>query len=579
MHENILYPSQYINHGAEGARLGPLARREERVDMTGIEDEIFEVWKELFPSDAFRQGLPEYAGRLFVPTPDNKKRMVARINELMGRTDDPVQLGFLRSLLGTLEYHEVPNDLGEILWTIFAHLIKEGINPEHLVTLLDDGVKVLDNAMAQNDLENLPLVMKITLMNKCTGILGLLKVISDETDDVKLKESIENISEKVSSFKERVMVSGIDKGDFSEVFPVLKEHDDLDMGRMDFYPRLIKDFYDYYETPDEIEAKALSWLESELPNLQATAGELAGIYGTTAAIETVDAEVAKQSNLEKSRLLDFIKNFRDKTRDVMENHLVKVNPKYDTRIIPTPDYLVNFIPTAAMTKFDTLTDKPFNIFFVTTDEKRSPPSSIPDIFQLIIHEEYGHCVNFSNSAVGFAAKPTLIENLNSRLHYPISEGISFHRELESMFLLEDLIKRSPDNLSKEERAFLDTLAEYGDIKTLFLESKFVLYKWRIMRFLRAVSDVRINMNRQTLPEFVEWASEKTGFAHKTIYDQLFIFQEQPGYAPCYSIAGMALKDIQDEARRKGKDILEFNTVASSLGFPPRTIWEERLRNF
>jgi len=202
-HENLLYASQYINPCAEEAHLGLLAWREERVIMSTIEDEIYEVWKELSPSDAFRQGLSEYAGKLFVPTPENKERMLKRINELMGRTEDPVQQGFLRSLVGTLEYHEVPNDLGEILWTIFGHLVKEGVNPQHLVSLLDDGGRVLDNAMAVNDLENLPLVVKITLMNKCTGILGLLTVISEETDDAQLKESIEAVSEKVVSFKKR----------------------------------------------------------------------------------------------------------------------------------------------------------------------------------------------------------------------------------------------------------------------------------------------------------------------------------------------------------------------------------------
>ena len=547
--------------------------------MTIIEDEIYEVWKELSPSDAFRQGLSEYAGKLFIPTPENKGRLLEKIKELKGRTSDEVQTKFLTSLQGSLEYHEVPGDLGEILWTIFGHLIKEGINPEHLLSLLDDADQILANAREVYDLNKLPLVLKITLMNKCTGILGLLDVVYKETEDESLKAKILDISENVKSYRELIVVEGIDKGDFSEVFPVLKEHKDLDMGRGDFYPQLIKDFYDYYETPDEIEDKALSWLENELPELKSTAGKLAEIYKIPPDIESLDAEVAKRSTLKKSELLDFIKNFRVKARNIVEGKLVRINPGYDTRIIPTPDYLVNFIPTAAMTTFDTLTDKPFNLFFVTTDEKRSPASSIPDIFQLIIHEEFGHCVNFSNSAVGFGTSPTLIENLNSKLHYPISEGISFHRELESMVLLEDLVSRSPEDLSEEEKAFLDTLAEYGDIKTMFLESKFVLYKWRIMRFLRAMSDVRINMNKQTLPEFVEWASEKTGFAKKTIYDQLFIFQEHPGYAPCYSIAGMALKDIQEEARKNGKDILEFNTLACSLGFPPRTVWEERLRNF
>jgi hypothetical protein len=231
-----------------------------------------------------------------------------------------------------------------------------------------------------------------------------------------------------------------------------------------------------------------------------------------------------------------------------------------------------------MTMFDTLTDNPFNVFFVTTDEKRSPASSIPDIFQMVVHEEYGHCVNFSNSALSFGSSPDLVEKLDSALHYPISEGISFHREYETLTLLEELSRKSKEDLSSKEQELFDTLEKHRDLKSFLLESRFVIYKWRIIRFLRAVGDVRTNLNKQSLSEFVEWASKKTGFGKQTIYDQLFIFQENPGYAPCYSIAGMSLRGIQEEARENGKDIIEFNTVASSLGFPPRTVFEERLRS-
>ncbi|UCF07477.1 MAG: hypothetical protein JSW28_07450 [Thermoplasmata archaeon] len=546
--------------------------------MTTIEDEIYEVWKELSPSDAYLHGLQEFAGKLFVPTPENTQRIQEKIALLKTKTEDAVHIKFLTSLEGTLKYREAPNDLSNIIWTIFGHLVKEGIHPEHISSLLDTACDILDNAQVIYDLEGMPLVLKITLINKCNGLLGMLGIIDEETEDASLKTKIEEVSERTKSFRDQVSVAGIIKGDFSEVFPILKGQPSLDMGRSELYPQLIQEFYDYYETPDEIEKKALSWLEDELPQLKDTAEKLATIYGIDKNIELVDAEIGKRSSVEKSELLDFIQNFRDNMRELMETSLVRVNPRYDTRVMPTPDYLVNFIPTAAMTDFDSLTDKPFNIFFVTTDENRSPPTSIPDIFQLIIHEEYGHCVNFSNSAVGFAAKPTLIENLTSKLHYPISEGISFHRELESLRLLEDMVGKPKKSLTDAESGLLSSLDKYGDVETLLLETKFVVLKWRIVRFLRAISDVRINMNKQNLVQFVEWAAERTGFTEKTIYDQLFIFQEYPGYAPCYSIAGMALKDIQEEAKKKGKDILEFNTVASSLGFPPRTVWEERLRN-
>jgi hypothetical protein len=546
--------------------------------MSEIEDEIFEIWKELNPNDAYLQGLDEFAGKLFIPSPENTIRILDKIQSLKSKTDDEVEIKFLTSLEGTLRYHEPPHDLSDIVWTIFGHMIKEGVNIEHISSLLDDAEKKLANSKKIHILSELPVELRIILQNKCNGLLGILKMIENESRDEALKVKIETFTAHIMAYMKLIKIEGIEKGDFSEVFPILEGSSSEYLARKEVYPDLIKDLYDYYETPSEIEEKALSWLENDLPKLKDTADKLAELYKIDANIEDVDSEIKKRSSVEKADLLNFILNFREKTKVVVEKHLVKINPKYETKIIETPDYLLNFIPTAAMTMFDTLTDDPFNVFFVTTDEKRSPPTSISDIFQLIIHEEYGHCVNFSNSAVSFSWKPSLVEKLNSHLHYPISEGISFHREYETLELLEKLANQPQNNLITEEKELLDALAQKGDLESVLLESRFVVYKWRIIRFLRAIGDVRTNMNKQSLFEYVNWASEKTGFGKQTIYDQLFIFQETPGYAPCYSIAGMALKGIQEEAKERGTDVLKFNTVASSLGFPPRSVFERRLRN-
>jgi hypothetical protein len=465
-----------------------------------------------------------------------------------------------------------------MIWTLFGYLMKEGTNSQYFPSLIEQMDQSLDNLSKIYKLDELPIELKIIVSNNGNGLVGLLKTISDETDSEKLKKRIEDVSTKIRRYISQASVEGLEKGDFSEVYPILKHLSKGDLGRKTSYPQLIKEQYDYYETPDEIEKKGLLWLDSELPDLISTASELAAIYEIKDTIEQVDSELSKRRNIDKTELVSFILDFRTKTRVVVEKYLVKINPRYDTRIIETPDYLLNLIPTAAMTLFDTLTEHPFNVLFVTTDEKGSPPTSAIDLFQLIIHEEYGHCVNFSNSAMGFAAKPDLIEKLDSSLHFPISEAISFHREIETQTLIEELAKMDRKELSKEETELLDAMASWGNLNEVILESRFLILKWRIIRFLRAIGDVRINMNKQSVVEFVEWASKKTGFSEKAIYDQIFFFQENPGIAPCYSIAGMALKDIQDEARRKGKDILEFNTKASSLGFPARSIFEERLRN-
>ncbi len=543
-----------------------------------LENDIYELWKELCPNEAFSQGLKEHAGKLFVHTKENKENMLERINDLRSNTDDPVQKKFLTSLEAAIKYREAPHDITDITWTLFDHLLKEGINTEHISSLLDYTEKILENSKSSYKMSELSVELKAILVNKCNSLLGIIGVIAEETDDENLKKKIEEVSGRVKEYKENVGIKGLEKGDFSEIFPLLEGSSESHLSREDVYPQLIKELYDYYETPEEIEKKALSWLENELPKLRGTATKIAEKYEVEMNIETIDKEIAKRRDIRKTELLDFIKRFREKAQKVVEQRIVKINPSYKTDILETPHYLLNFIPTAAMTMFDTLTDKPFNVFFVTTDEKRSPPTGAPDIFQLVVHEEYGHCVNFSNSAVGFAWKPSLIEQLNSSLHYPISEGISFHRELETLELLEELAGRPREDLTKEEIELLGALAPPDEIDMFLLETRFVVLKWRVIRFLRAIGDVRINMNKQTLTEFVGWASEKTGFSKKVIYDQIFIFLEKPGYAPCYSIAGMALKDLQEDAKKRGKDVLEFNTITSSLGFPPRTVFEERLRN-
>ena len=45
---------------------------------------------------------------------------------------------------------------------------------------------------------------------------------------------------------------------------------------------------------------------------------------------------------------------------------------------------VSFLQNKATGWFDTLTEKPFNEFFITTDHKRSAPASAPDLINDII---------------------------------------------------------------------------------------------------------------------------------------------------------------------------------------------------
>jgi len=90
----------------------------------------------------------------------------------------------------------------------------------------------------------------------------------------------------------------------------------------------------------------------------------------------------------------------------------------------------------------------------------------------------------------------------------------------------------------------------NDSQTMLLENEFIMQEWRIMRFLRAIFDVRINMEKQSIADFVEWAHKETDLSEKMIYNQTWIFLESVGYAPCYSIAGDKISKLQQQALKK-----------------------------
>jgi hypothetical protein len=116
-----------------------------------------------------------------------------------------------------------------------------------------------------------------------------------------------------------------------------------------------------------------------------------------------------------------------------------------------------------------------------------------------------------------------------------------------------------------------------------MEKEYELYtrRERIHRFLRVIGDARINSGKQDLADFLEWANKETGLSKSTIYFQVFPAHQGigPGYASTYAIIGESIREIQHAAVTAGKDLVKFNTYASSQGETPRTIFESRLRAF
>jgi hypothetical protein len=249
-------------------------------------------------------------------------------------------------------------------------------------------------------------------------------------------------------------------------------------------------------------------------------------------------------------------------------------------VIETPTYLTGMLPTGAASFFDTFTDKPFQLYFLTTDTKRDPPKSVSQLIDLLVHEEYGHCVNHSNSVLHFGARPSKLELMPTLLQGPVTEGLSFNREREFLEASLKLEEKKKKQLSKAERDYVDLLDKYGGLKLINAELEFQTRKWRLIRFLRVIGDVRINTNKQSLFDFIDWAHERTGVPRSNVYYQLFPAHEGmfPGYATAYAVVGEEIRSIEEKIKDE-KARVKFSTYLTGVGFPPRSIYRKMLQDF
>nr|MDO8134432.1 hypothetical protein [Candidatus Njordarchaeum guaymaensis] len=547
--------------------------------VTEVEAEILQLWKEYDPSSAYAAGFEEYAGRIFNPTDSNIKSLKARILEILRKAKEENQRKFLLCIDTALDFLEPYRVISAARDTFFAHIIKDGgVNVQHMLQLADNAKTSISTSSEKLAHATWPTEIKVVTCQSCDELKGLLDTINGQTSDQTLKNKIRQLVEIVADYRKTFQVEGIIEGDFTEVFPILEKNGG-DVGHRKIYPKILKNMYDYYETPAQVEQKGLRQLKKELPLFERVVKELAETYQCKPTYEDVSKTMVKRSEIPKAKIIEYVSNTRKKLLLVLGTHLVRITPKYDTRVIETPRYLVNFIPTAATTAFNLLTDKPFSIFFVTTDEKRSPPSGSADMIQTVVHEETGHCVHFQNSSTAFGAKPSVVELLDSYLAYAISDAISFHREYEFLNLLKQLAEKDKILLSKEEKEFLNAIKGEKDLNEALLENELIVMQWRLFRFLRAIFDARVNMGKQTVTEFVKWASKLTGLKEKAIFNQTFFFLSQVGYAPVYFIVGDALRQIQEKGLRRGVALVDFNTYASSIGYGARTVFEKKLRDY
>jgi len=549
--------------------------------VSQVEKDLFELWKELSPSDAFTGGLKEYAGKMTIPERAHMEVLARRIDELSTKTENRAQQRLLASLkmygiqLGFLGEAQITPDMA--ISAFFAHLIKEGVVPDHLTSLADQVGKALVAYTASNLNRSCASGIKILTSIRCAGLVEVADTIKKQTRSKRLQSALDGMLVAVNDYSRRFGVTDFKNSGFDEIVEI-STREGCDLGRSDYYGDALRDLFDYSESPTELEDKGLAMLNRELADFKREVAGLADKLGAEATAEAVAHTISKKKALKPDKVVGYIRGLKQHVHRLVSSKIVKINPRYRTKVVETPTYLSGIFPSGGAMFLDFLTKRPFQVFMATTDPRRTPETSPAELLNLLVHEEYGHCLHSSNSAMSFGAKPTLTDMLQSPAGGAVSEGISFHREVEFLNYLHELKRRNP---TPRERAFMKFLAKYGGADEVFEEYEFFTHLWRMVRFLRVIGDARINSGKQNLMDFVDWANRETGLSRSLVYHQVFPAHQGngPGYASTYAILGESVATIQQEALRNGKTLVNFDTYACSLGFPARSVFEEKLRSY
>ncbi|MFD8864504.1 hypothetical protein ACFV1F_09075 [Streptomyces sp. NPDC059590] len=542
---------------------------------TKLENDITDQWAQLFPVAGYTSGWPQNKdiAHLFIPTTDavhdaNDKigalrKRLPEISDADLRTTADRQLTLLATQLAWPQPGVAVQDCGDGAFYIDLLTGKAFGRPDPrkwLPGFLDSAAKKID--FETERLTKIPLDVThrrqcLTAAAYCEATMRILKKNHSAKIDTVLK--------KLDHFKQTVdgSIKGLDADDVPTVIHALREHTGAPT-YTEGYPQLLADLYDFVPSAADLDTTATTWLEQDLTIVKALAAELASLLRLPrgSSVGDVWAEVGRKWPVGAIRVKDAAKicaNFADA-------YLVEVPA--GLKLSPTPHYLEPMITGGQDIAVDFLTDKPQSCLYYTEDKT----SALLTMLNVVVHE-YSHGINFVLSAQR-ADSPLL--NLAGPMQVPLTEGQAFWREWDFSHAAADIVGHS--GLTGRQCDYLNLYGQTtAEQSQAIRAAQFETYIWRVVRHLRAMCDVEVNMGWRTFVDFLDQAGEQTGLTEEFLFGECFTFLAQPGYAPAYAIDGIRYGQLQQQAVAKAGTVKDFNTKASAMGFYPWTICDRKLR--
>src|SRR3989442_2449022 len=223
---------------------------------------------ELRPDEAFVLGADECAGHLYIPTKARVESVLARISRIQKSTQNPIEPKLLASYRASLELREPARLPQTLLESLFGYMIKEGVKANHVRGLAAEGRKAVDASRKRARGPTAP-GMRALVQLACNGLNAILKVVESELRDPEARAEIEALLGANRRYAKAFDLPGFSpEGTFDETYALFKRVG-CGLGRSRSYARALRDFWDYTQTPGQVEAAGLRMMRRELPHFKA----------------------------------------------------------------------------------------------------------------------------------------------------------------------------------------------------------------------------------------------------------------------------------------------------------------------
>jgi hypothetical protein len=541
--------------------------------MKNLVLQIVDLWSDINPVVGYTSGHLRSLNKLFKQTMENVEIMRSRIRILRSQlneiTDEDLRLtadAILTSLKTQLDMPRPSGagpsgtcmgGIGAAGDGVFYILLKKEHNKDFVATYLQAVKETVEFETQRWRGQDFTILVCKECLNTATYLEGTLESLKKVRSD--MDQAIDKIKVALEKYKDIFLVdTKLSSDNFTDYWPLFQEWDaNAGPAQTIGYPLCLKNYYQLDKTADEIETMAQSWLDLDMAVTIDITQRIAMLpfVGSEGNLQTIWDKVTKQYSVDFGKCCE---NVIEACKNYGAQYIISFNKDDKVDFAPTPDYLASLITGGGDYAINYLDPKTaFSQLYLT----QSKNTSLLTMINILVHEA-SHGYNFVLSAK-YAKSPLL--NLNTALEVPMTEGMAFYREYQYWAAAQNLLGQT--NLNEEQKAYL---VLYGDTpkeqEQGVLCAQLETYIWRVIRYIRALCDVKVNGGKMTYTEFISWAAQTTGLSEETLHGECFTLLASPGYAPCYALGCVSYAYFQKKGISNGISEINFNTFASKQGF-------------